>query len=425
MHYILFLSLLITSEAFAKRVVVISWDGFRPEFMTSDKFKTPNTRKLMNGGAYSLDLEPVNPTLTYPNHTTMVTGVPSSEHGILSNTVFDAKKGPTPLWYWEANKMKVTPLWKQAFEEGKKTSILRWPVTVGGKATWLIPEVFTAAGLTKTSEELVRSESGQEALKEIEAAIKMKVPSGTDEHEHDEWMTKAAVYLENKYDPDLQLIHLVNADHWQHETGIDSKETANAVEEVDRQVGEIITAAKKQDVCLVVLGDHGHADYKAVYNINVILKKHGLIRLNEKKEVSAWKAIAHTSGSQAAIYVKRKAERKRVLKILKEELKDGFNILTKEEAKALHIYPDADFVVISKIGFAISGAYKDTEIDNIPTPKATHGYLGSLQEMKTVFIASGCGIAPKNLGKMSMLEVAPTISKLLGMKMKFQKASTL
>lgn len=418
-YYIISLCLLISTQAFAaKRVVVVSWDGFRPEFLTSDKFKTPNTRKLMNSGTYSLELEAINPTLTYPNHTTMVTGVPSSVHGILSNTVFDNVKGPTPSWYWESDKVKVTPIWKQAFEEGKKTSILRWPVTVGGKATWLIPEVFAVAGMAQTSEELIRAASGAEALKEIETAIQSKVPAGTDEHAHDEWMTKAAVYLENKHDPDLQLVHLVNADHWQHETGIDSKETADAVMEVDRQIGLISEAAKKQDVCLIVLGDHGHADYKTVFNINTFLKMHGLINLNEKNEVVSWNAIAHSSGSQAAIYVKPGFDKKKVLKVLNDELKVGTFILSKDEFKKHNIYPDADFVVISKIGYAISGGHKPLPVEILKSPKATHGYFGSDKKMKTVFIASRCGIKAKNLGKIKMLQVAPTIADLLGMKLK-------
>jgi predicted AlkP superfamily pyrophosphatase or phosphodiesterase len=419
MHYIIiFFCFLLSSQAFAgKRVVVISWDGFRPDFLTSDKFKTPNARKLMNSGAYSLDLEPINPTLTYPNHTTMVTGVPSSVHGILSNTVFDTKKGPLPNWYWESDKIKTTTVWKQAFDQGMKTSILGWPVTVGAKATWLLPEVFAVAGTTKTNEDLIRAESGAEALKEIETAIKSKIPTDN-ELAHDQWITKAAVYLENKHHPDLQLVHLVNVDHWQHETGKYSKETIEAVEEMDREIGEISASLSNQNACIIVLGDHGHAEYNSVFNINVILKRRGLIQLNEKKELLSWKAIAHSSGSQAAIYVKNKSDRKSVLKILNEELKDGFQIFSPKEFKPLHIYPDADFVVISKIGYALSGGFKDTEIETQRSPKATHGYLGSDREMKTVFLASGCGIKPKDLGKMSMLQVAPTIARLLGIKLK-------
>lgn len=418
MHYIMiFICFLISSQAYAKRVVVVSWDGFRPEFLTSDKFKTPNTRKLMNSGAYSLNLEPINPTLTYPNHTTMVTGVPSSVHGILSNTVFDFEKGPQAAWYWESGKIKTTPLWKQAFEEGKKTVILGWPVTVGGKATWLLPEAFTVAGMKETNDDRIRKESDPEALKELETALQSKI-SLDSELTHDQWFTKAAVYLENKHQPDLQLVHLANVDHWQHETGLESKETKAAVEAMDLQIGEISAATQKQDVCLIILGDHGHAEYQKVYNLNVILKDLGWIELNNKNEIISWKAIAHSSGSQAAIYVKNKSDLKAVHKLLKEELKDGFNILTKREFKKLNVYPDADFVVISKIGFANSGAFKDKEIEMQTSPHATHGYLGSLPEMKTVFLANGCGIKPKNIGKMSMLQVAPTISKLLVIKLK-------
>lgn len=423
MHFILLITcFLFSAQAFAgKRVVVVSWDGFRPEFLTSDKFKTPNTRKLMNAGAYSLDLEPINPTLTYPNHTTMVTGVPSSVHGILSNTVYDPQKGPLTFWYWESDKIKVPTLWKQAYEEGKKTAIFGWPVTVGGKATWLLPEIFTVAGINKTNDELIRAESSKDALNEIETAIKSKI-SLDSELTHDQWFTKASVYLENTHHPDLQLVHLANVDHWQHETGLNSKETMAAVEAMDVQIGAISEATQKHDVCLIILGDHGHAEYKSVTNINVILQNLGWLELNDKNELVSWKAIAHSNGSQAAIYVKNKADRKAVLKLLKDELKVGFNILEKPEFKKLNIYPDADFVVISKIGFANSGGFKDKEIDIQTSAHATHGYLGSLPEMKTVFLASGCGIKPKNIGKMNMLQVAPTISKLLGTKLKAAKS---
>lgn len=425
-NILLLICLFISSQAFAgKRVIVVSWDGFRPDFLTNEKYKTPNTRKLMNEGAYSLALEPINPTLTYPNHTAMVTGVPSAVHGILSNTVFDSVKGPQAAWYWESDKIKVTPLWKKAFEEGKKTSILGWPVTVGGKATWLLPETFAVAGMTQTNEELIRKESDPAALKEIETALNQKIPT-ENELPHDEWLKKAAIYLEKTHHPDLQLVHFANVDHWQHESGTDAKETAEAVEVMDQNIGDISAAIKDQDVCLVVLGDHGHANYKSVTNINVILADLGWIDLSPKNELLSWKAIAHSSGSQAAIYVKNKSDRAAVLKALKEELKVGFNILTPKEFKKLNIYPDADFVVISKIGYALSGAFKDKEVEIQTSAHATHGYLGSSPEMTTVFIASGCGIKPKNIGKMSMLQVAPTISSLLGVKLpSAQKKSVL
>lgn len=424
MHYFLLLScFLFSTQTFAsKRVLVVSWDGFRPDFLTSDTFKTPNTRKLMNEGAYSLDLESVNPTVTYPNHTTMVTGVPSSVHGILSNTVFDSEKGPLAAWYWESDKIKTQPIWKQAHEEGKKTSILGWPVTVGGKATWFFPEIFAVAGMTQTNEELIRTASDPAALKEVESALKEKIPT-ENELPHDQWLVKAAIYLENKHHPDLQLVHLANVDHWQHESGINSKETIASVEEMDRQIGEISAAAKKENVCLIVLGDHGHADFQSVYNINFILKKHGLLNINEKKELVSWKAVAHSSGGMAAIYLKPEADRKSVKKVLKNEFKNGFDVLSKKQFKALNIYPDADFVVVAKIGYGISGGLnKEKEIDIQTTTHANHGYLNSLKEMKTVFLASGCGIKPKNIGKMSMLQVAPTIAKLLGMKLQAAKS---
>jgi predicted AlkP superfamily pyrophosphatase or phosphodiesterase len=72
----------------APRVLLVSWDGAKPSVMKAllDAGELPNLKSLMDGGSWTLDARVVGPTVTLPSHTTMVTGLPASEHAITWNT---------------------------------------------------------------------------------------------------------------------------------------------------------------------------------------------------------------------------------------------------------------------------------------------------------------------------------------------------
>src|ERR1700761_4060783 len=95
MRKILFAAAIATlaaTPAAASPVLMISVDGLRPlDVIDADKrgFKIPNMRALMAAGAYATGVKNVLPTVTYPDHTTLVTGVWPDVHGIHANTKFD------------------------------------------------------------------------------------------------------------------------------------------------------------------------------------------------------------------------------------------------------------------------------------------------------------------------------------------------
>ena len=75
----------------------------------------------------------VTPTVTYPSHTTLVTGVAPAVHGILNNTPFDPLGENAGGWYWYADDIKVPTLWDVAGDAGLVTANVDWPVTVGAR----------------------------------------------------------------------------------------------------------------------------------------------------------------------------------------------------------------------------------------------------------------------------------------------------
>src|SRR4051794_11498027 len=72
-------------SAQSRMVVVISLDGFPAYDLEDPKLPIPTLRQLMSSGSWARRMQPVNPTVTWPNHTTMVTGLFPRDHGLLYN----------------------------------------------------------------------------------------------------------------------------------------------------------------------------------------------------------------------------------------------------------------------------------------------------------------------------------------------------
>ena len=80
------------------------------------------------------------PTVTYPSHTTLITGVPPARHGIYDNQIFDPEGRSNGAWYWYANAIKVPTLPMAARARGLRAAAVTWPVTIGMDLDVVFPE---------------------------------------------------------------------------------------------------------------------------------------------------------------------------------------------------------------------------------------------------------------------------------------------
>jgi predicted AlkP superfamily pyrophosphatase or phosphodiesterase len=135
-------------QAQTHSVLMISVDGMRPDYVThADEhgLKILALRGIMHRGTYAEGVTGVFPTLTYPSHTTLVTGVWPAEHGIGNNLRFDPERKMDGAWYWYADQIKVPTLWSAAHAAGLSTASVGWPVTVDSNdIDFLIPEYWRA-----------------------------------------------------------------------------------------------------------------------------------------------------------------------------------------------------------------------------------------------------------------------------------------
>jgi predicted AlkP superfamily pyrophosphatase or phosphodiesterase len=407
------------------KVLLISVDGLRPEFYRSPEFTTPNLKHITEAGASADGSQPVYPSLTYPNHTTIVTGVSSARHGVPANTLFSRETGPTKRWYWEASHIRVPTVWQRAQEAGLQVAMFSWPVTMGANVRWNIPEFFSVPGLhTESTWEMTRKEMRPEFVQELMADPEIRALGSLEQVNsfafHDRFITAAAVHVLRKHQPDLTLVHLLGVDSAQHDTGRDSPETRKAIEEVDRQVGQLLAAVDLNATTVLITGDHGFLDYRKLLNINALFVRKGWIRLDPKGAISDWKVMAHSGSGHAAIYVKDPKLAGPALRLLKRSEGQGYRVVSREELTALKAYPDAICAVDAHEGYIIRGAQDAGAplLSDAPHVQGQHGYSPTMPRMKTGFLAIGVGVRPGlRLKETRLLDLAPTVAGRLGFSM--------
>lgn len=425
---ILSLNLLVSAQRRnAAPVVLISIDGLKPDYvLEADRhgLKIPNLRRFVKEGSFASVVTGVTPTVTYPSHVTLVTGVSPAKHGIYANTPFDPFTKNQSGWNWYAEDIRVPTLWEACAQAGLKTASVDWPVSVSAKIDFNIVQIWRAA--TPEDRKLIRALSTPGLLTEAERAIG-NYPEGYDYTvEADKRRAAFNVYLLEKKRPAFLTTYFAGLDEVEHAHGPDSPEAYAALEEIDALVGQVRAAAEKLGngkAVVAVASDHGFSPISKALNLNAALREAGLIEL-EAGKVKSWRAITWNSGGMAAVMLKDKNDedaRRKTREILQRLAADPSSGLFKfyegEAALKLGGFPEAAFIIGTKPGVYVGGGFDLPVIRNIK-PGGGHGFLAELAEMDSSFFIAGTGIsAGKNLGRIDMRDIAPTLAGLLGVKL--------
>src|SRR5688572_30475352 len=124
----------------AKHVVLISVDGLQPIYYLDDKWPAPAMQQLYREGAHAVAVTSGFPALTYPGHTTLVTGALPARHGICHNKHFEPVADPP--WLKDASLIKVPTLWDAVRARGGTTAAVLWPLTAGAAIDWNLPDIW-------------------------------------------------------------------------------------------------------------------------------------------------------------------------------------------------------------------------------------------------------------------------------------------
>ena len=357
-------------------VVLVSLDGFRYDY--AQRYGARNLQKLATQGASAPEgMIPVYPSLTFPNHYSIVTGRYPEHHGIVAMSFYDPDRKQRYAYNDPGSDTDGTwyggvPLWSLAERQGMRSACFFWPGS--------------------------------------EAEIAGQRPSyymHFDDHFPDEARIEqiiAWLRLPAEQRPHFITLYYSNVDHAGHEFGPDSQQTAAAVRHVDELVGSLSEKLKSLNLSidLLVVSDHGMENIQGNW-----------INLDEFTDLSGF----HTEGM--LLYPENDAVAQKAYEGL-NGASDKFSVYRRKDLpKSLHHDENdrvGDPVVVSKGPYAIR-AHASNPADTLPKMKGGHGYDPEhMKNMRAIFYAMGPDIRPgSTVDPFENVNVFPLIVRILGL----------
>lgn len=390
----------VPAAAAERTVVAVLFDGFAPAELDAAG-KVPNFDRLKREGAWSRHLVPAFPTISLINHTTYETGCWPEHHGILSNFfrdpvrgAFDEKNPSVGDADWHTG---CEAMWEAAERQGVKTAVFnwvgRWSTRRGKLSFFANPDV---------------------PWKERES--------------DDVILNRAIGYLHSTAPdhPRLIALYFDIPDHVAHFDGVAGLKTGEAVRRCDAIVGKLMAAIKSmpegREGTLVVGTDHGMMDVGPMINTGRLMREYGI-----KGKVSA-------DGASAFFYLDKDESADRVQKALSVR-PDAYTVYSKGHYPSfahLGTGPRAgDLLLVAKPPYWVVDPSQipswagwlgvNTFWPAIFTPftggvKATHGYDPAIPQMHGIFYAWGAGVAHREVKRLDMIDLHPTVMSLLGLQ---------
>jgi len=420
-----------SSPRLVRHVILVSVDGLMPiTYMDPDAhgLKVPLLREMRQNGAYSPGVTGVLPTMTYPTHVSIITGTNPGTHGIASNRPLDIQNVTGGALRFYTEDIRVPTLWSAARARKLKTASIYWPVTMGLDADALVPEFWRGSGPSPEEQKLHRALVRPRGLLE---EVARRFPGMWDYYTPprmtDRASTDVAVHLMETLKPNLLTLHIFDVDHYQHSDGPLAGRGLAAIEEADRQLARLIEAAKKADTwqqtALVVVSDHGFQTYTKSLRVGILLREKGLITLNDRNQVTDWKAWADTGGGYAYIYLKDKndeATKRAVLELFRPMAgRAGSGIrrmFTSEEIVSRGGDPEAFLYLEPEDGFSLNWNFTGTLLSE-GNPRGQHGLPPDRDFIQASLLIYGPRIGAARLDGVKLIDVGPTVARLLGLRL--------
>lgn len=417
------------AQAQQNHVILISVDGLRPEFYMDAQWGMVNVRQGMKVGAYAEGVRGSFPTVTYPSHTTIVSGVLPAKHGIYYNTPVEPL-GISGKWFWYYKDIKVPTLWTAAKDAGLTTACVSWPVTVGAPITYNLPEYVVLPQNKGEKKDEVKAmlleSSPKELVQEVQdyAIGKFGEFGATlDYNSNDQNKARMAAYIIKRYKPNFLALHIAATDHFEHEQGKDGDKVRSAVVGADVAIKNLIDAVEAAGIAknttFIITGDHGFVDIHTQFKPNVLLAQLGLYDDGNKE---GWKAYFQQSGGSAFLHLRDPKDKATLAKVkqgldqLPEGMKRMFKVLDKEALVKAQGDPNAVLALAAHQGFSFGASASGDFLASVSG--GTHGYLPDFKEIQTGFVAFGKGIKPGVvLPLMGQEDIAPLIAKLLNLNL--------
>jgi predicted AlkP superfamily pyrophosphatase or phosphodiesterase len=362
-------------------VVLVSLDGFKPEY--PERFQLPHLQRLVRTGARAGALIPVFPTLTFPNHYSLATGLYPERHGIVSNSFYDPRtrkryalrdRGAVgdATWY------RGEPIWVTAETQGMVSACFFWP---GSEAA--------IGGVRPTFWK--RYDEGIPNDDRVRAVV--------------EWLR-----LPVERRPHIITLYFSELDSASHDGPLDAPAIARAARSLDRSVGTLL-----EGVAALPIRDRVYV---------LLTSDHGMVELTPSQELSLGSFVDTSQietaygGPVANLHV-RPHRATHVRDELNARLKHGRAYLREELPERFHYRADpraGDVVVVMDESWTLN-----TGLHRLVRPflgrRGMHGWDPALRSMHALFVASGPDVrGGATIPEIHMVDLYPFMTELLGLR---------
>jgi arylsulfatase A-like enzyme len=412
-------------------VILITIDGAAAYYLSDSNAPLPTLRRLGAEGVVTEGMRVSNPAITWPNHTTLVTGVHPARHSVLFNGVL-VRPGPGRAVRVDGGRdgtdlVAVPTIYDLLHRAGYRTADINWPCTrnartlddsfpdVPDQVSWMTPRLrgeLMALRLLEGTNDL--------AFRNRSAGWKDQV-----------W-TAAAAHVIRERRPNFLLLHMLVCDSTQHKYGPQSPAAYTALALADAQLRDVLRALDEAGIrertTLLITADHGFETALKLIQPNVVFRKAGLLEVAAAPTLLQARAQIVSEGGIAMVYLtdpdRRAADRAQVIDLMRRHEGIADIVMPEQFAELGLPHPAknpqmADLILVATNGYAFNNeARGDDSIVDVTLAAGNqghHGFLASHAKMNAIFVAWGRGIKRgSRLGVIRNIDVAPTIARLLG-----------
>ena len=364
-------------------IILVSLDGFRADYL--DRFNLTSLKRIMRRGVRARSMIPVFPSLTFPNHYSLVTGLFPDRHGIVNNSFYDPERRAKYAMNDKATVLDGTwyggePIWVTAETQGMVSACFFWP---GSEAA--------IKGVRPTF------------AKPYDGAV----PNAERVTGVLEWLKLPA-----ERRPHVVTLYFSEVDEASHRVPTSDRRVYDAARSLDRAIGQLLDGIDalpiKDRVYVLITSDHGMVDTTSGQTISIesLVNLDGVIQTFVGPVTSL-----HVQDHDSARATQLRDE-------LNARLRNGRAFLRGDLPERYHYSGNArngDVVVVMDEGWALRRSY---DLRGIVRPRwGTHGWDPDLPSMRAVFLAMGPGIrGGRTIGDVRNVDVYPLMTELLGLK---------
>jgi predicted AlkP superfamily pyrophosphatase or phosphodiesterase len=430
-------SAIAAEPAKSPHVILISVDGLAGFYLQESVAALPTLRRLAAQGALCTTMTPSFPSVTWPNHTTLATGVSPAIHGVLGNNVIDWHSGEEIKLigdprFDKTELVRAPTIYDAAHAAGLTTTTVLWPAARNAPTlTRTLPDCYSQERF-----EQFATRAWWDELKQAGVPVdsRGKWVDADQTMARCDWIsTQAAVHAIEHHQPQLLLLHLLVCDSVQHLFGPRTPEAYWALSYADDCVRDVLEAVERAGLThqtnVVIVSDHGFFAVNKVIQPNLALKLAGLLEMGEK-EIKQKQAYVLSQGGAAGVYITNPAQAEELtprLKELFEQLEGVERVFLPDQYAQLGQPTPREHPWAPQLWLAARDGYMfwsgvvgdqvvtDRAIPDGPSYRGMHGFLPEHADMRATFIASGPRVkSGVRIEHMSNLEVAPTLARLLG-----------